>query len=136
MTRLRKPFATNLLSICIKKINMNVSVTLFPILLQEVGSQKYRAKMQVPFLQTSFFLVFMQSKEPDGKMIPVLKMTQKYPFFIALTFLLNIVRLNHSTIHDHPRPAIISAPPPTTTHDHPRPVIISSLQPTITHDKP
>ena len=72
--------------------------------------------MQVPFLQTSFFLVFMQSKEPDGKMIPVLKMTQKYPFFIALTFLLNIVRLNHSTINDHPRQTMILPPPPINSH--------------------
>ena len=54
MTRLRKPFATNLLSIC-KKININRRES-HQRRLQFYYKKKWRVKMYVPFMQTFFFL--------------------------------------------------------------------------------
>ena len=41
----------------------------------------------------------------------------------------NWVRLNYNTTHNHPPPAKIYPPPPTTIHYHPPPAITSDHQP-------
>ena len=85
MTRLRKRFATELLSIW--KINkyqvQRKSPTLFPVLLQ-VDSEKCCVKMHVPLLKTSFFCLY-NHKNTMKKLSQFLKLIQKYHFFIALT---------------------------------------------------